>query len=380
MGDWMKTATWLYFFIFVAFFDLHAQYPMLSPFALSLGAAPSFIGLIMGMYSITHLPGNLLAGYGIDRFGSRIFIFLSLICAGIVLLFQAHVHDPWQLLIIRSISGFVLAFLSPSCLALLAKIAKDRIQQGKFMSGNGLVHTLASVVSPALGALLVAQVGFNVAFTILGWILIFTGVVAFFFIKDVKTPVFLDETKLSNTPNTSVIPWLFYTIPLALSCSQGILFFELPLMQSSRSSILSSGLLFSAVSLGALFTLSFIFLNRYSPYLRTILGCLSLALTFFGITINWPVPLAVSLFLIGMSKGVIFPALSMLLVSISQANKYGRIFSILSISFSIGAFFGPILAGQLRDVISPFFIAFLVLMLALCLISPKQLQRGTAIN
>ncbi len=59
----VKTAVWLYLFMFVAFFDLHAQYPILSPFALSLGAAPSFIGFILGMYSITHLPGNLIAGY-----------------------------------------------------------------------------------------------------------------------------------------------------------------------------------------------------------------------------------------------------------------------------------------------------------------------------
>ncbi|MEI0738788.1 hypothetical protein VQ056_22725 [Paenibacillus sp. JTLBN-2024] len=36
----MKTAIWLYMFLFLAFFDLHAQYPILTPFAVSLGAAP----------------------------------------------------------------------------------------------------------------------------------------------------------------------------------------------------------------------------------------------------------------------------------------------------------------------------------------------------
>ena len=114
----MRTAIWLYLFMFVAFFDLHAQYPILSPFALSLGAAPSFIGLIMGVYSITHLPGNLIAGYGVDKYGSKMFIVFSLIVAGIILLFQSNVKDPWHLLYIRSISGFVLAFLSPACLSL----------------------------------------------------------------------------------------------------------------------------------------------------------------------------------------------------------------------------------------------------------------------
>lgn len=145
----MKTAVWLYLFLFIAFFDLHAQYPILTPFAISLGAAPSFIGLMMGMYSITHLPGNLIAGFGVDRYGSRLFIVFSLMAAGIVLLFQSHVTNPWQLLALRSISGFVLAFLSPACLSLLARITSDRTEQGKLMAGNGLVHTLASVVSQA---------------------------------------------------------------------------------------------------------------------------------------------------------------------------------------------------------------------------------------
>lgn len=182
----MKTAVWLYLFLFIAFFDLHAQYPILTPFAISLGAAPSFIGLMMGMYSITHLPGNLIAGFSVDRYGSRFFIVFSLLAAGVVLLFQSHVTNPWQLLLLRSISGFVLAFLSPACLALLAKMTSDRTEQGKLMAGNGLVHTLASVVSPAAGAYLVAKIGFATAFTLLGWILIVTSVCAIFFIKDIR--------------------------------------------------------------------------------------------------------------------------------------------------------------------------------------------------
>jgi len=172
----MKTAVWLYFFSFIAVFDLHAQYPILTPFAVSIGAAPSFIGLMMGMYSITHLPGNLIAGYGIDRYGSRVFIMLSLLLAGGILLLQSRVTDPWQLLTLRSISGFVLAFLSPACMSLLAKLTDDEVRQGKLMAGNGLVHTLASVVSPAAGALLVARIGFEQAFFALGWILIITAV------------------------------------------------------------------------------------------------------------------------------------------------------------------------------------------------------------
>ncbi|MFD0868062.1 drug efflux system protein MdtG [Chlamydia abortus] len=368
----MKTAIWLYLFIFVAFFDLHAQYPILSPFALSLGATPSFIGLILGVYSITHLPGNLLAGYGVDRYGSKKFLVVSLIAAGFLLIFQARVTAPWELLVIRSISGFVLAFLSPACLAMLAKIARDQIHQGKLMSGNGLVHTLASVVSPAAGAVLVAKFGFTASFSILGWGLVATGILAIFGLKE---PGVIHEKEavaaVANVraqPEAESIPWLFFLIPLGMSCAQGILFFELPLMQSVQASILTSGILFSLVSLGALLTLSLLFLNRYSAYIRTLLGCLGLAMIFFGMSVNWSIPLYVSLFLIGMAKGIILPSISTLLANITSRNRYGRAFSLLSIAFSIGAFLGPILAGQLRLEVSPYFIAFLSLMIGITLL------------
>ncbi|MDB5053953.1 MAG: transporter [Bacilli bacterium] len=367
----MKTAIWLYLFMFVAFFDLHAQYPILSPFALSLGAAPSFIGLILGMYSITHIPGNIIAGYGVDRFGSKKFIVASLIMAGIILVFQSHVTNPWQLLVIRSISGFVLAFLSPACLAWLAKLAKNRIHQGKLMAGNGLVHTLASVVSPAAGALLVAKLGFSTSFTILGWGLICTGLLSIVGIKETPYSPDVIEHQISTIPienNTTPIPWLFFGIPLAISCSQGILFFELPLISSAKNSILTSGLLFSLVSLGALLTLSMLFLNRYSAFFRIVFGCLSLALSFFGLAIHWAIPLSISLVLIGMSKGIIFPAIATLLAGITSSGHYGRVFSILSIAYSIGAFIGPVAAGQMRMSISPFFLAFSALMLGLIII------------
>ncbi|MFH5181935.1 MFS transporter [Paenibacillus sp. TAB 01] len=385
----MKTAIWLYLFMFVAFFDLHAQYPILSPFAISLGAAPSFIGLILGVYSITHLPGNLIAGFGVDRYGSKRFIVFSLIVAGIVLLVQSRVTDPWDLLIIRSISGFVLAFLSPACLSLLAKLAKDSVQQSKLMAGNGLVHTMASVLSPAVGAFLVAKLGFVHSFTILGWILIVTGVLAIFGVKEKQYAqtageLFPNESPglaghhhhapaLANEDSPSLegpqrIPWLFFGIPLAISCSQGILFFELPLMKESSGSILTSGILFSLVSLGALVTLSMLFLNRISPLLRTSMGSLALAFIFFGMSVHWPLPIHVSLFLIGMAKGVIFPSIASLLASITSRDRYGRVFSILSISFSIGAFIGPIVAGHMRSHTSPYFIAFLCLMAALSIL------------
>jgi len=381
----LKTAIWLYLFIFIAFFDLHAQYPILTPFAISLGAVPSFIGLIMGIYSITHLPGNIIAGFAVDRYGSKILISLSLLVAGMLLLVQSQIDEPWELLVIRSISGFVLAFLSPACLAMLAKLARDQIHQGKLMTGNGLVHNIASVVSPAAGSFLVAKIGFEHAFSVLGWLLIITSLVA----------LGLQEPRISGSIRHSAsssagtapaeprlaktgIPWIRFCIPLALSCSQGILFFELPLTHLNghsavdahlqEQSIMGTGLMFTILSIGSLVTLSMLFLNRYSAFHRMILGSLGLALTFFIMASGWGIPLLVLLFMVGMAKGVIYPAIATMLAGTTPPEKYGRVFSVLSISYSIGAFIGPLLAGYARDYVSPYYLAFLCLMLALAVV------------
>jgi len=388
----VKTALWLYLFLFLAFFDLHAQYPILTPFAISLGAGPTFIGWMMGMYSLTHLPGNLLAGVLVDRNGSRRYIVFSLVTAGAILLLQAHAELPWHLLVLRAASGFALAFLSPACMTLLASLSSDATKQGKYMSGHGIVHTLASVVSPAAGAFIVAKAGYSGTFTTLGWLLIATGVMAFFSVpaplKRITPSTPLAELPLKDslqptvsTPDAIPVSKRYYLLPFFVSCSQGVLFFELPLSQvGSSNSILSTGILLSLLSLGALVTLSMLFLNRLSPAGRIATSLLGMAICFFALAAFHNIPAAVILFILGAAKGILFPAMASLFISLGGPGRMGRTFSLQSIAMSLGAFAGPVAAGQLRGFVSPYFIAFLILMTALLLLPPKNTSKLSTYN
>lgn len=382
----MKTAFWLYLFLFLAFFDLHAQYPILTPFAISLGAAPVFIGWMVGIYALTHLPGNIIAGKVIDRHGSRRYIIFSLISAGAILLLQAHVQFPWQLLLLRALSGFVLAFLSPACLALLASLSQDPVTQGKYMSGHGVIHTLASVVSPAAGAFIVAKAGYSLTFQSLGWLLIATGIMAIFSVPSVlKTSNDVAKRSGNSIPFGSIahprlesVSLRYYILPFSVSCAQGILFFELPLRNTDISGIMSTGILFSVISVGALLTLSLLFLNRYSPNIRVVLGILLMACCFFSLAAFPQIPIAVALFILGSSKGIIFPAMASLFIKLSGGTRLGRVFAFQSIAMSLGSFIGPVTSGQLRDHVSPYFIAFIILMVGL-LIIPVSRQNATSL-
>ena len=134
---------------------------------------------------------------------------------------------------------------------------------------------------------------------------------------------------------------------------------------------MSTGLLFSVISLGALVTLSMLFLNRYAPHIRVAIGVLGLAICFYALAAAHHVPIMIILFALGLAKGLLFPALSSLFIELSGGGRLGKVFSFQSIAMSLGSFVGPIAAGQLRTVVSPYFIAFLMLMTVLLLL-PKR--------
>ena len=57
----------VYLIVFFSFFDLFSQLPVMSPFALSLGATPFLVGLAVGMYSFSNTIGNIISGFMTDR-------------------------------------------------------------------------------------------------------------------------------------------------------------------------------------------------------------------------------------------------------------------------------------------------------------------------
>jgi MFS family permease len=223
----------------------------------------------------------------------------------------------------------------------------------------------------------------------LGLILLLTGILSLWFVKEpartiensqsgtqqASKPAAENKQSESNKINAPRLPWTIFSLPIGLSCAQGILAFELPLRGTDSATIMSTGILFSIVSLGALVTLGLLFLNRYLPYLRTIFGVLMLAICYYGLASGWPIPLLVLLFAVGMAKGVIFPAMTSFLLQLSGPTRYGRTFSLLSISLSIGSFIGPVAAGAAREYFSPYFISFLALMISLALLFPRPTFR-----
>lgn len=87
--------------IFVAFFDLFIQFPIVAPYARDLGASASYVGVIMAAYSATNLIGNIVTGRLVDFLGRQAPIIIGAFITSIALLGYAASSTPIILLISR---------------------------------------------------------------------------------------------------------------------------------------------------------------------------------------------------------------------------------------------------------------------------------------
>jgi MFS family permease len=347
----------LYAMLFVAVFDLHAQYPMLTPFALSLGATPQLLGWMMGLYALTHIPGNAIAGTLIDRFGSKRFIVISVLGTGVLMMTQSVVTTAEHLVVLRALSGFVIAFLGPACMSMIARYAHTPAHHNTLMSTHGIVQTIATVASPAVGAALVHALGFRLSFGWLGGALVLIGLVSAVVLRQQK------PTAHVRTP----MRWSYAStiVPFACAIAQSIVYFEIPLL-AQGTSLWSQGMLYASLSVGALCALIVGWaLYRIAPETRIMWGALALAMCVYALCIVQSASLWWILFLIGMAKGFVFPAIATRIAIRTAHASYGSAFAHLSIVYAIGSFVGPLIAGHTRTLVSPCVVAALVLLATL---------------
>jgi DHA1 family multidrug resistance protein-like MFS transporter len=143
---------------FIAFADNFAQFPILSPFAVSLGAGPVLAGAILAAYSATNLVGNLAVGPVLDRWAPLRLLPPALLLTAVVLVLFAHAGTPGQLLLLRAAHGLTAAAIVP---AIFVHASRTRAGPGQFsrMSRLGAGIGVAALVAPPAAGVLAAQAG-----------------------------------------------------------------------------------------------------------------------------------------------------------------------------------------------------------------------------
>src|SRR5699024_12791763 len=89
----------LYFIIIVSFLDTFVQLPIITPYATEMGATYTYAGIIVAVYSLTNMFGNIIGGHWIDQFGRRRILIYGMFSVTFILLLYPVVQTGTSLLI-----------------------------------------------------------------------------------------------------------------------------------------------------------------------------------------------------------------------------------------------------------------------------------------
>lgn len=148
---------------FLSFLDNNLLIPIMALFASSLGAGPGIIGLVVGMYSITNTPSNILSGWLIDRVGYRLPLIAGLAIAAVSVFSYSLVGIPAQLALVRAIHGIGGGLVAPAPMSIIASYSGG-VPRGKAMSFYGMALAFATLIGFALSGVIVSRLGYDFVF------------------------------------------------------------------------------------------------------------------------------------------------------------------------------------------------------------------------
>lgn len=159
---------------FLGFLDTHLLIPVIALFAAELGASVGIAGLIIGIYSATNTPANILFGRLMDRRGYKIPLIAGLIGDALSMFLYSLCRTPVQLALIRAWHGISGGLIGPATMSITAAHSGPT-QKGRAMSIYGMSLALATLVGYSLSGVITARMGYTALF-LFGAIMLAVGV------------------------------------------------------------------------------------------------------------------------------------------------------------------------------------------------------------
>ena len=358
----------VYLIVFSAFFDTHAQMPVLAPYAVTLGATPFMLGIVVGSYSLFNIVGNFLAGAAIDWRSWKLPLFLGLFGVSLILVLYTRADSVMHLVLIRAGHGFMGGLLVPAALACLTGEQGGSAFHGSRLAFFGAAIGLAAVTGPLVAGIIANRYGYHAVYYSLS-ILMFAAAIAASALLGNQvacnrnaSPFRISTRQIYARPNMlSSFLYAFGTMG-----STGALASFLP----ARAEMIGfnpaqTGMLFATFALLAIIV-QILWPGKLKPLLKEdwrgcflglIFLCLSLVL---AATLNNASGLFSALILFGIGFGLSFQGMLGLVVEDSRPGWRGRAIGLFFAVYSLGVAVVPPLSGliwQYLPAIFPFYTA-----------------------
>jgi MFS family permease len=357
-----------FWLVFAASFALNSASNLFVLFPLwivELGGSASVIGAIVGTGFLAALAVRPGVGVLIDRRGCKqtalVFLILNALATAMYISTDSL---GWHLYAVRAIQG---ACEGTARVALFAMVYDllPRGREGEGMATFSLCGMGPAAITPIIGEALIRNWGFD-AFFAFAICLIAGGVIATIMVPDDRPAHRVDGfSSLPGVSYTGVLfdrglaPLWIVTFLFSLSLSARVSFVA-PF--AYHTGIERVGWYFALYSLAAVFLRLFggRFIDRVGPE-RIVLPSLAVLSVGLGLIAAASVPwmLDVAAVIGGVGHGLLYPALSALVIGRTQENAMGRSSSVYTSLYDAGIMAGPYLLGAFAGVFGyvPMFVA-----------------------
>ena len=330
--------------------------PVLPFYAEDIGANPTQLGFLMGVYSLMQLLFAPMWGRISDRVGRKPVIMIGILGLSLSFLLMGVSSSLWMLFVARIIGGILSSANMPTVMAYVADITSPE-DRGKGMGVVGAATGLGFVFGPAIGGVF-SKINLTMPFYIAG----VTSLITFFLVWFLLKESLAKETRgQTNKKKTSLLG--------ELKGSQSILFYLQLFISLSLSGLEATFAYFAAEKAGiGTVGLGYIFMimglasaivqgglvgrmtKKFGEGSVIQMGIIISALGFGLILLvsNFTTA-AIYLTIFGIGNGVIRPSISALLTKSSNAG-HGSTTGLLSSFDSLGRIIGPPLGGWLFSI------------------------------
>jgi len=338
---------------FIGFLDTHLLIPIMALYATELGASVGIAGLIIGLYSLTNTPANILFGRLIDRVGYKVPLIAGLVGDALSMFLYTLCRLPFHLALVRVLHGITGGLVGPATMSGIAGYG-GRDRTGRAMAAYGMALSAATLVGYGLCGLIVSRLGYQAIF-LFGMGLLLVGVVLSRFL-----PGRIGAGDMAQPSRAEFLPGVKHLLRrkglIIAYCSIFAQYFTFGGVVTLLP-LYVKGLGMEAFHVGmllAIFAVMFIILQfpigtisdrygRLAPAVAgLVLGIVSLllmpAVGVFSL-------LAVAMALYGVAYGAIFPAISALVVDHTRPEERGTAIGIFHALLTVGVAVGAPVMG-----------------------------------
>ncbi len=365
----------LFVVIFICFLDLFIELPIITPFALSLGATEYIAGVVVATYSLFNLIGNVSGGYFSDKVGRRNILITGMAVNIVALMSYSLIDSVGALLALRVVHGFSAGMLTPVAFSLVADLSR-REAMGRSMALTGVSIGSAAVLGPALGGIISSLAAYQTVYFVLGCIYIIGILLVIFTIRESTTK---EERTSHNTTGYRALltrPVLIaaYISSFTLMVANGSLAFGLPIKIGSLGlEDHVTGMMLSVFGLTAILIfgtkLNAIY-NRVRSMRLVMTGIfiVSIAMLILHFAPHQSVVLIVMI-IYGLGFAFIFPSMNKLIAENTKVYERGKANGIFYAFFSVGSVAGSYSSGIFTTYFDlPFVFISIILMVMLVII------------